>query len=79
MDAYKIQGPKNETYAKYQTLNFIEQNIAHLDAESVEAYHPGVAKLYRWLLTAIDLRKKDIIRRKAHTKKAKEERALRIN
>jgi len=60
-------------------LNFIEYNISHLDSETVENYHPGVAKLYRWLLTAIELRKKDIIRRKAHTKKAKEERALRIN
>lgn len=78
MDEYKIQGPKNDTYSKYQTLNFIELNISHIEADLVEHYHPGVAKLYKWMLTAVELRKKDIIRRKAHTKKAKEERALRI-
>ena len=42
--------------------------------EDVDAYHPGFGKLYKWLLSAYNGRKSDITRRKALTKKAREDR-----
>jgi len=46
--------------------------------EEVEAYHPGFAKLYKWLQIALATRKQDITRRKALIKKAKEDREAKI-
>ena len=46
--------------------------------EDVDAYHPGFGKLYKWLLSAYNGRKSDITRRKALTKKAREDREAKI-
>jgi hypothetical protein len=46
--------------------------------EEVDAYHQGFSKLFKWLQTAISARKQDITRRKALTKKAKEDREAKI-
>ena len=42
--------------------------------DDVDAYNLHVGRLFKWLLSAIKIRKDDIIRRKALRKKAREER-----
>ena len=49
-----------------------------LAQEDVDAYHVGLGKLFKWLQTAINGRKQDIIRRKSLQQKAKEVRAGKI-
>jgi len=67
---YKPFRPKAEEFEKYQTINFIEKNIAAINHEEVEAYSQTLGKLFKWLQTAIKTRKEDIIRRKAAYVKA---------
>jgi hypothetical protein len=35
---YKVFKPKNDEYTLYQTINFVEKNIAGINHEEVEAY-----------------------------------------
>ena len=49
----------------YQTLNYAEKLIADTNEQECFDYSPGFGRLYKWLTTAIALRKQDIIRRKA--------------
>ncbi len=35
---YKVFKPKNDEYTMYQTINFVEKNIAGINHEEVEAY-----------------------------------------
>jgi hypothetical protein len=67
-------GPKDNHFARYCTINFIEKNIEGIVPEEVDAYNMVLGKLFKWLLLAIKLRKEDITRRKALKKKAREER-----
>lgn len=67
-------GPKNKVFPGYQTLNFIERNIEGINSEDVDAYNMTLGKLFKWLQLALKTRKDDIIRRKALTKKCREDR-----
>jgi hypothetical protein len=71
-------GPKDNHFAIYCTINFIEKNIEGIVPEEVDAYNMVLGKLFKWLLLAIKLRKEDITRRKALKKKAREERDAQI-
>ena len=71
---YRVLGPKEDYFLKYQTLNFIEKNLEGIHAEDVDAYNLTLGKLFKWIQLAIKTRKEDIIRRKALKKKAREER-----
>jgi len=59
-------------------LNYVERLVATLNQEEVDAHHVAFGKLLKWVNNAIASRKQDITRRKALTKKAREEREQRI-
>lgn len=75
---YKMLGEKAGDYKGFETINYCEKLINDYTPEEVEAYHPGFAKLFKWLVAAIALRKQDIIRRKAIAKRDKEAREAKI-
>lgn len=74
MTEFKVIGEKTGTFKAYQTLNFCEKVLSAYADEDVMNYHLGFLKLFKWLKMAIDARKANITRRKALTKKAKEDR-----
>ena len=78
MATYRILGVKSDEFKKYQTINYCEKLLEGLNQEEVDNYSVAFGKIYKWLATAIQLRKQDIIRRKALTKKARENRESRI-
>lgn len=65
-------GSKNDTFERYQTLNFLEKNIEGINSEDVDAYNITVGKLFKWVLLALKTRKDDITRRKALKLKARD-------
>jgi|LauGreDrversion4_2_1035121.scaffolds.fasta_scaffold508027_3 hypothetical protein len=75
---YRVCGAKAGDFKAYHTVNYAEKLISEIDAESVENYSQAFAKIFKWLQSAISLRKQDIIRRKALTRKARENRESRI-
>jgi len=77
MATYKVYGEKKDEYRPYMRLNYIENLISPFTQEEVDAYHPGLGKLFKWLKMAISTRKQDVIRRKAIQKKNREEKASR--
>jgi hypothetical protein len=72
--SYSPVGPKPENYKRYWLLNFIEKNIEDIEMETVESYSFALAKLYKWLKIALEVRKEDIMRRREIKKKEREER-----
>jgi hypothetical protein len=77
--AFSPYGPKTEEYKKYQMINFIEKNLSESEIEAVEEYNPALAKLYKWLQTAIEFRKEDVKKRHHTINKLKEERTVAQN
>jgi hypothetical protein len=75
---YEMLGPKDGKYEGWQTINYCERLISEIQPEDVENYHVGFSKLFKWLQQAIELRKQDIIRRKALAKRASETREAKI-
>ena len=76
--AFEIIGQKTQEFEKYQILNFIERNIAGIVPAEVEEFNMALGRLYKWLLTAIEFRKLNIVRRKALIQKDHEERDAKI-
>ena len=74
MATYSVWGQKKDEYKKYQSINYCEKLVKELVEDDVKAYHPGVYKLWKWLTTALDARKKDISRRLVTQKQQKEDR-----
>lgn len=72
-------GAKPDKTRKFNQLTYVGTMIEGINIEDVEAYHPGFAKLFKWLKTALTARKQDITRRKSMTKKAKQDRESKIN
>ncbi|CDW73780.1 UNKNOWN [Stylonychia lemnae] len=68
-------GPKEESFERYQTLNFIEKNVEGINPDDVDAYNITLGKLFKWVLLALKTRKDDITRRKALKLKARDMRA----
>ena len=68
---YEALGEKKNEYKVYQTLNFIEKNIEQYHPDDVDVYSSTIlGRLLRWMLSAIKLRRQDIIRRRSLQKKA---------
>ena len=78
MATYKHQGPKNEDSKPYQTLNYIDRSMHGLNQESINHYNFALGLMYRWMVLAIEARKKDIIYRLALSKERKQERNQKI-
>ena len=62
---FEIMGPKEGEFKKYQTLNYIEKNIAGISPAEVDGFNMVAGRLFKWLQLAIESRKLDIVRRKA--------------
>lgn len=71
---YRVCGAKDGEFKAYQTINYTEKLITDVNPEDVENYSVAFGRIFKWLQSAISLRKQDIIRRKALTRKAKEQR-----
>ena len=72
---YKLYGEtKGREILAYQTTVYCEKIIDGILQEDVEQYHGGLGRLFKWLTTALEGRKKDITRRKIATRRAKEDR-----
>jgi len=65
MYEFEIMGPKEGDFKKYQTINYIEKNIAGIDAAAVDAFNMVAGRLFKWLQLSVESRKLDIVRRKA--------------
>ena len=58
MIQFKVLGPKPEIFRSYNTVNYCERLIEGIVAEEVESqYHTGFGKLFKWLQSAVNLRK----------------------
>lgn len=75
---YKVIGPKEDEFKAYNTINYCERLISELLIEDIENYSTSFGKVFKWLQTAITLRKQDIIRRKAATRRGRENREAKI-
>jgi len=76
---YKMLGKKESEFRGFQTINYCEKLVNDYTQEEVDAYHAGFGKLFKWLKAAIELRKQDIIRRKAIAKRDREAREAKID
>ena len=75
---YQYIGPKNYELKYYNTINAIEKYLDGINIEELRSYNPSLVFIYNWLILAIELRKKDIIRRLNLSKQHKEERNKKI-
>ncbi len=71
---YTPIGPKQGEYKKYQKINFLEKNLEGITEEDVRVYSLGLGKLFSCIVLTLELRKDDIMRRKATREKLQKER-----
>jgi len=76
MQDYQLYGQTKDRLEAtgYQTVTYCEKVIEGLEQETIEKYHAGLGKLFKWLQMAIAGRKQDMTRRKALQQRAKETR-----
>lgn len=60
-------------------INFLEKNIEHLEISEMEHYSWYLAKFFKWVLTMIEYRKEDVMKRRAVKAKEREEREHALN
>jgi len=74
MVEYRFEGPKEHAIKKYQALNFIEPTVKGLNNEDICVYNQALGLIQRWMILAIDARKRDVAYRLNESKKKREER-----
>ena len=75
MQEYVFQGPKEKSIKSYQKINFVETHcLKMLDLETINHYNYSLGLIFKWMLLAVETRKKDIIHRLAGSKVKREER-----
>jgi len=74
LQGYTPVGPKEGKYKKYQLINFLEKNLEGINDEDVKNYSLGLFKLFETLKLTLEIRKEDILRRKAKREKLAKER-----
>lgn len=72
--AYTPIGPKEGHYKKYQTINFLEKNLDGITEEEVHNYSLGLEKVFHCLQNALELRKENILKRRANRERLTKER-----
>lgn len=75
---YHIAGAKDESFKAYQKLKFLKRNIKKHETqpEQVDEYSIALGRLFKWLLFSIEMRINDVISRREHKFKLKEERKV---
>lgn len=73
---YNPFGAKDGHFHPYQKLRFLKRNISMYEPEQVDDYSIALGKLFRWLQTAIELREEDVVLRREHIAKLKDERQV---
>jgi len=76
---YTPIGPKEDTFTRYQVINFIEKNIESVEASEIEHYSWYLSKYFKWMTTMIEYRKEDVTKRRAIKAKEREERDHALN
>ena len=56
-----------DDYIAYQKLAFLRKNLEAIEEEKVEEFSMVLAKIYRWVVTAIELRIEDVQSRRNHS------------
>jgi len=56
-----------DDYIAYQKLAFLRKNLEAIEEERVEEFSMVLAKIYRWVVTAIELRIEDVQSRRNHS------------
>ena len=75
MHNYNYSGPKKQNVARYKKINFIERYMASVSLEEITAYNYSLSLIYKWMVMAIETRKRDIVHRLSISKTKREERA----
>jgi len=78
MADFQFQVKKDHPIKTYQTINFIEKSLEGITQDEINAYNFSLGIVYRWILLAIEARKKDIISRLAQSKQMREVRLQKI-
>lgn len=71
---YNPIGSKCGEYKKYQKINFIQKNLEEVKLEELEHDCVSLSFVYKYLQTAIEIRRGDVQKRYFHYVKLKEER-----
>jgi len=74
LSSYNPVGPRNESYKVYQQIAFLKKNLEGITDEAVEEYSIVIAKIFKWLNMAIDLRCEDVVNRRDTIEYAKQDR-----
>lgn len=71
-------GAKEDQFKAYQKLKFLKKNIKKNEQqpEQVDEYSIALGKLFKWLLCSLEMRVNDVIARRDHKLKLKEERRI---
>lgn len=75
---YNPFGPKEDQFTQYQKLRFLKKTVRkhEQEIEKIEEYSIPLSKLFKWMLYSIELRGQDVIHRREHKNKLKEERKV---
>lgn len=71
-------GAKEENFKAYHKIKFIKRNIKKLEGapEQVDEYSIALGKLFKWMLLTLEMRISDVLSRREHKLKLKEERKI---
>ena len=78
MQNYVFQGPKSHDIKAYQTINMIERVVKDMPYDDICLYNQALGVIHRWMILAIDARKRDVAARLNESKKKREEREEKI-
>ena len=67
--AYSPFGPKDEEFAEYQCLSFIQDTLDEMNVNEIDGFSLALGKLYRWLRNSLELRIEDVTIRKQEKEK----------
>jgi len=77
--SYNPYGPRIHKIPEYQQLSFLKKNLATIDEDKIEEYSTVLAKVFRWIQTAIELRCEDVVARRDAVEFQKKDREDAIN
>lgn len=78
MQNYVFEGPKAHDIKAYQTLNFIEKIVRDIDNDMISHYNQSLGVIQRWMILAIDARRRDVANRLNESRKKREDREEKI-
>ena len=71
---YNPIGPKDSEFKLYQKINFIQKNLEEVKLDDIERDCVALSIIYRYLISAIEIRRNDVQKRYFHYVKLRDER-----